>query len=346
MRLVQGSTISLSPEGVVKAPPQRRSPSRTRIACPSFQVDVESPDRRARPLNDAMLLRRGRHEPLGGAPAQRMDARPELAGAVGHEHRPGQQAMAAADTPDRVLGGRVQPRCDRLTVVLPRQIKRDILAVCPLFSILGPEELTVLADLAREQRVAQDAVVLHRGATDSSLLILVHGRLRASATSTEGRDVTISLMEPGAVLGEIALLDGGPRSLDVVAMAESLLLVVERRQFLPFLRARPELMLKLMELLCDRLRRTSTAYEDLALAPLSTRLARLLLGMAEAHGKPTPEGIQIRLALSQRNIAAQVAATRERVNKQLRQWHEAGVLGSQDGYLVLRKPAALRALLG
>lgn len=230
--------------------------------------------------------------------------------------------------------------------VLSRQIKRDILAACPLFSVLGPEELIVLADLAGERREARDAAVLHRGATDCSLLILVHGRLRASVMSTEGREVTINLMEPGAVLGEIALLDGRPRSLDVVAMAESLLLVVERRQFLPFLRARPELMLKLMELLCDRLRRNSVAYEDLALAPLSARLARLLLGMAEAHGKLIPEGVQIRLALSQRSMAAQVAATRERVNKQLRQWHEAGVLGSQDGYLVLRELAALRALLG
>lgn len=230
--------------------------------------------------------------------------------------------------------------------MLSRQTKRDILVVCPLFSVLESRELLVLADLAGERRVARDAVVLHRGATDCSLLILVHGRLRASAVSTEGREVTINLMEPGAVLGEIALLDGRPRSLDVVAMAESLLLVVERQHFLPFLRVRPELMLRLMELLCDRLRRNSTAYEDLALVPLSTRLARLLLDMAEAHGKPTPEGIEIRLVLTQRNIAAQVAATRERVNKQLRRWHKAGVLGSQGGCLTLREPAALRALLG
>lgn len=266
--------------------------------------------------------------------------------AAGRQWRPGQRAMAAGGTPERALGGDVQPRCDRLTTVLSRQIRRDVLTICPLFSVLGPEELTVLADLAVERRVARDVAVLHRGADDCSLLILVHGRLRASAMSTEGREVTINLMEPGAVLGEIALLDGRPRSLDVIAVAESLLLVVERRHFLPFLRARPELMLKVMELLCDRLRRSSAAYEDLALAPLSTRLARLLLGMAEAHGKSTPEGIQIRLALSQRSMAAQVAATRERVNRQLRHWHEAGVLGSQDGYMVLRKPEALRALLG
>jgi len=232
------------------------------------------------------------------------------------------------------------------TATLSRPTKRDVLAATPLFAALSREELEALADLAGERRVARDTVVVRRGGTDCALLVLVHGRLRAGTVSAEGREVTIGLMEPGAVLGEIVLLDGHPRSLDVVAMADSLLLSVERRDFLPFLRARPELMLRLMALLCDRLRRTSSAYEDLALAPLSARLARLLLALAEAHGAPTPDGVQIRLALSQRDMAAQVAATRERVNKQLRQWHEAGVLGDQDGRLVLRKPAALRALLG
>jgi CRP-like cAMP-binding protein len=229
---------------------------------------------------------------------------------------------------------------------LSRSIKCDVLAATPLFQGLARDELEALADLAGERRVARDAVVVRRGSADCALLILVHGRLRAGVVSTDGREVTIGLMEPGAVLGEIALLDGRPRSLDVVAMADSLLLSVERRDFLPFLRARPDLMLRLMALLCDRLRRASAAFEDVALAPLSARLARLLLSLAEAHGIPTPDGVQIRLVLSQRDMAARVAATRERVNKQLRQWHESGVLGDQDGHLVLRQPEALRALLG
>ena len=229
---------------------------------------------------------------------------------------------------------------------LSRASKRDVLAATPLFAGLRREDLEALADLAGERRVARDAVVVRRGEADCTLLILVHGRLRVGAVSAEGREVTIGLIEPGAVLGEIALLDGRPRSLDVVAMADSLLLSVERRDFLPFLRARPDLMLRLMALLCDRLRQASAAFQDVALAPLAARLARLLLTLAEAHGAPTPQGVQIRLPLSQRDMAAQVAATRERVNKQLRQWHEAGVLGDQDGRLVLRQPDALRALLG
>lgn len=229
---------------------------------------------------------------------------------------------------------------------MSERAKRDVLAATPIFASLPAAELAALAKLAVEQQVRRDAAVVRRGDAGSSLMILVAGRLRAGSTSAEGREVTLGVMQAGAVLGEIALLDGQPRSLDVTAMVDSTLLVVERRDFLPFLTARPALMLRLMELLCDRVRRASKAYEDVALAPLSARLARLLLGLADEHGAPGPQGIRIRLRLSQRDMSAQVAATRERVNKQLRQWHEAGVLGEQDGDLILRRPAELRALLG
>ncbi|HYZ62766.1 MAG TPA: Crp/Fnr family transcriptional regulator [Acetobacteraceae bacterium] len=223
--------------------------------------------------------------------------------------------------------------------------KRDVLAATPIFASLSPEELTALAGLATERRVKRDAGVVRRGEADSSLLVLVSGRLRAGSVSVDGREVTLRVMEAGTVLGEIALLDGRPRSLDVTAMTDSTLLAVDRRDFLPFLKARPDLMLRLMALLCDRLRRASQAFEDVALAPLSARLARLLLDLAAEHGAPGPDGIRIRIRVSQRDMSAQVAATRERVNKQLRQWHEAGVLGEQDGDLVVRRPAELRALL-
>ena len=142
--------------------------------------------------------------------------------------------------------------------------------------------------------------------------------MRVSAVSGDGREVTLRIMEAGTFLGEIALLDGRERSADVTAMTDSLLLVVERAAFLPFLSARPGLMLRLMELLCDRLRRSTAALEDVALSSLSSRLARLLLELAAQH---------------------------ERVNKQLRQWREQGVLGELDGDMVLRQPEALKALI-
>lgn len=223
--------------------------------------------------------------------------------------------------------------------------RRDVLAATELFSALARDDLDVLARLATQRAVVREETVVRRGDLDCSLMIVVHGRLRAGSVSVDGREVTLAMMEGGAVLGEIALLDGRERSLDVTATADSLLLVLDRTAFLPFLTARPDLMLRLMALLCDRLRRSSVAYEDVALASLSSRLARLLLDIAATHGRPTPQGVRLRQRLSQRELSSRVAATRERVNKQLRQWHEQGVLGEMEGDMVVRQPEALRALL-
>ena len=229
--------------------------------------------------------------------------------------------------------------------MLSRSVRCDVLAATPLFGSLARGELDTLAELVTERRAARDEMVVRRGDPGNSLMVVVTGRLRAGTASADGREVIMGLIEPGAVLGEIALLDGQPRSLDVVAMQDSLLLVLERAGFLPFLRARPDLMLRLMGVLCERLRRASSAYEGVALSPLSARLARLLLELADQHGTPAPQGIRINLKLSQRDMSAQVAATRERVNKQLRLWHEAEVLGTQDGQLVVRRADTLRAAL-
>lgn len=229
---------------------------------------------------------------------------------------------------------------------LSRAAMRDVLAGMGLFAELARPDLETLAGLATERQAARDALVIRRGDPGTSLMILVHGRLRVGAVSIDGRELTHGLLEAGAVLGEIALLDGRARSADVTAMQDSVLLVLERSVFLPFLLARPELMLRLMGVLCERLRRSSAAFEDVALLPLPSRLARLLLEMAEQHGKPVPEGTRIRLRLSQKELSAQVAATRERVNKQLRQWHEQGVLGDLEGDMVVRRPEALQALIG
>ena len=210
-----------------------------------------------------------------------------------------------------------------------------------LFAGLDVEDGETLARLSIERRIRRDEVVLRRGDRDASLLVVVEGCLRVGAGSSDGREIGHALMGPGSVLGEISLLDGGPRSADVMALSDGLCLMLERRVFLPFLTARPKLMLQLMVILCQRLRHSSGAYEALAMAPLSARLARFLLELA-GDRTPGPGGLVIPQRLNQRELGLQVAATRERVNKQLRFWQQEGVLGGTGGNLVILDLAALQ----
>lgn len=228
---------------------------------------------------------------------------------------------------------------------LSRQVRQDALRATPLFARLDPAEMDGLLDLVSERRVRRDETVIRRGDPGGSLMVLVQGRLRAGSGSADGREVVMGLLEPGQVFGEVALLDGKPRSLDVTAVVDSTVLVLERRDFLPFLRAHPDLMLRLIVLLCERLRRTNLALEDATLADLPVRLGRLLLRLAEDYGTPHGQGIRLRVRMSQKDMSAQVAATRESVNRQLRQWREEGLVDAADGQLVLPRPDALRALV-
>jgi CRP-like cAMP-binding protein len=178
------------------------------------------------------------------------------------------------------------------------------------------------------------------------MLAVLRGRVRVSAVSADGREITLNTISPGEVVGEIALLDGKPRSADATAIEETTALVVERRQFLPFLRQNEDLYLRLLAVLCDRLRRTSLALEGIALFDLPARLARLLLKLAEDYGRPVNGGTRIDMKLSQRDLSTLVASSRESVNKQLRVWRDEGVVLVDEGYLILCRPAALQHLVG
>ena len=128
---------------------------------------------------------------------------------------------------------------DRETHVarLERDAKRAALLVSPLFDAMQPTELDEILKFASERRVRRGQTIFQRGDNGSSLMAVLRGRVRISSVSGDGKEVTLNVISPGEIFGEIALLDGQPRSADATAIEETLLLVVERRHFLPFLRA-------------------------------------------------------------------------------------------------------------
>jgi CRP-like cAMP-binding protein len=209
---------------------------------------------------------------------------------------------------------------------------------------MGPEELDAILGFAAERRFRRGQVVFQKGDTGSSMMAVLSGRVRISAVNSEGKEITLNVINPGQVFGEIALLDGQPRSADAGAIEDTLLLVLERRNFMPFLTGNQDLVSRLLAVLCERLRSTSMALEQIALFDLEARLARLILKLAADYGRPTADGTRIELKLSQRDISNLVASSRESVNKQLGEWREDGVLTFENGYIVLHRQEELRAL--
>ena len=232
-------------------------------------------------------------------------------------------------------------------VRISRQMKRDALLASPFFHHMRAEELDEIIGFATERRVPRGTTIFSKGDEGSSMMAVLVGRVRISAVSAEGKEVTLNVIGAGEIFGEIALLDGKPRSADATAQEDTVLMVVERKQFLPFLLRNEALVERLLVVLCDRLRRTSLVLEEIALFDLPSRLARLIVKLAHDYGRPAVGGgVRIDLKLSQRDLATLVASTRETVNKQLRGWREQGVVDQAAGYLVVRDAVALERLVG
>lgn len=221
--------------------------------------------------------------------------------------------------------------------------RRAALARSALFQVLQPAEIDAVLAQAAVRRVARNELVLRRGDPSSGANIIVAGRVRIGTMSEDGREVTLGVLGPGDVLGEMSVLDGEDVSADVTAMEDCVLLFIERARFLRLLRADSDLCLRMMAVLCRRIRRSNEALEDMALLDLGARLARLLLRLAQDYGAKTARGTRIEVKMSQKDIGTLVGSSREKVNKQLREWEEAGVLGKDGGRLLIIRRDTLAA---
>ena len=224
--------------------------------------------------------------------------------------------------------------------------RRELFARVPMFERLAPHELDALLAVSHARTLAAGAELFHKGDRGMQIFVILRGRLKVVTTSAEGDDIVFGIMDPGEVFGELALLadTGGVRTATVVAMDDCELLVLDRREFVPFLRAHPDAAIRLLETLAERLRRISEFVEDTMFLNLPSRLAKKLLALAEAYGKESPEGLWIDLEVSQEELGDFVGTTRESINKQLRSWADEGIASMGGGFVTIRDEAALRQI--
>ena len=206
--------------------------------------------------------------------------------------------------------------------------KLDFFCKHPIFGILGPELLSQLRARARVRSVARGTTVFAKGDPGSSLFAILEGQVKVISYSAEGKYAVFNLLSAGDIFGEIALLDGGERTADVVSVTDCAFLVIERRDFLPLLHSRPDISQKLIEILCQRLRNTSRQVEEVMFLDLAAKLARTLLRLADNTGSTT-------IALTQSEIAQLIGASRESTNKQLRDWENLNWVHMGRGEILL-----------
>jgi CRP-like cAMP-binding protein len=219
--------------------------------------------------------------------------------------------------------------------------KLSVLRQHPMFRDLGSEALDQLCRYAKHTSLKRGATICSKGDPGNFLFIVISGTVKISVSSPDGRNAILNLINAGDLFGEVAVLDGQARTADAIANTNCEIFVLDRRDFLPFVRGQPELAMRLIELLCTRLRWTSDQVEQVILQDLPGRLASALLGLTEKR-KLEPQSQTI--AITQQEISEMVGMTRESINKQLRSWAARSWVRLEHGAIVVLDAASLREL--
>jgi CRP/FNR family transcriptional regulator, cyclic AMP receptor protein len=218
--------------------------------------------------------------------------------------------------------------------------KRELLQNNYLFNKLSPKHIDRLAACVVGKSVARATSICAKGDPGSSLFAICRGTVRISAPSVDGHDAVLNLIGKGDIFGEIALLDGRPRTADAVAITDCELFVIERRDFLPLMKEEPEIALKLIEILCAKLRRTTEQAENLMFLHLPGRLAKALLRLSEGDG----HACERKVAVTQKDLGNIIGMSRESTNRQLRIWQEQGWVRLERGGIVILSAKALERI--
>jgi CRP/FNR family transcriptional regulator, cyclic AMP receptor protein len=210
-----------------------------------------------------------------------------------------------------------------------------LLGMNPLFSGLGAGSINTIAAMCRTQHLAMGETLFQKGDKGDALFGIRRGQIRIETGSADGGRLTMNVLGAGDLFGEIAVLDGEPRTADALAAEPSELFVVRRNDFLNYLESEPRVAVKLIVLLCQRIRWASDRFEESILLPLQVRLARRLSALAADFGSE--------VCISQEQLGIYVGAARESVNRQLQQWRRQGILELRRGRILLLNADRLRA---
>ena len=169
--------------------------------------------------------------------------------------------------------------------------KRQIFERHYLLGELNRSEIDTLLTYARVERYPSGREIFAKGSPGQSMMAVLRGKVRIGCASADGKEIVLNIINPGEIFGEIALLDGHERTADAVAMGNCELLVLNRRDFMPFLEAHADICIKLLKILCQRLRQTSEQVEDVLFRHLESRIAKALLHLAQKTPARKPRAV-------------------------------------------------------
>jgi CRP/FNR family cyclic AMP-dependent transcriptional regulator len=208
---------------------------------------------------------------------------------------------------------------------------KPLLKNISIFAGLAESEFEQLARVAVSRKVPRNKTIVHVGDSTDSLFVIVSGQAKVLNRDVEGNEVILTFLGAGECFGEMGLIDGSPRSADVVASENCELLEISKSDFTRALAGNVDLCLNIMKSLVWRLREANRKIESLALMDVYGRVAKLLLDLSELEG-----GVRVvRRKMTKQDMAKMVGASREMVSRVMKDLETSGYIRSEEGRLVL-----------
>jgi CRP/FNR family transcriptional regulator, cyclic AMP receptor protein len=215
-----------------------------------------------------------------------------------------------------------------------------ILRETSLLRSVPADDLNALAAASRLRTFRRGQVVFTRSDPGDTVIVVVSGRVKVTFRSADGGELTLAIIPPGGVLGELGVVDGGPRSADAETLEQSQLLLIPRDAVRDVCARVPAAAQALTSSIAATLRRLTEAAADLVFLDLPRRVAKVLLS------QPRGDDGVIQPRLSQEELAHQVGSTRQSVNAALRGFERRGWIEMHDRAVTVKQPAALSRFAG
>lgn len=200
----------------------------------------------------------------------------------------------------------------------------------PLLAALDETDRQRLAGRLQQRTVRARQPIFLQGENGHELFLLLSGAVRIVAEGAEGREITLALLTDGNFFGDMALLDGHPRSASAVALEDCDILVLRQSDLFEVLERSPASVRRLLAFLSERLRRANERIHDLSLLTVRQRLAGVLRDLAMREGEPAQDGILLPPPINHRVLAETLSTSRETVSRELAELRARGLV-AQDG---------------
>jgi len=211
----------------------------------------------------------------------------------------------------------------------------SLLRRMPLFEGLAHEEMEALASLLRLRSVKKGDVIFRKGDEGTNLYAILRGCVRITVPTALGDEIAVAVMKDGEFFGEMALLDGMPRSASASAGEETQLAILERSDFLKFLAKRDHAIQAILMALSWRLRKTDDLISEICFSSLSQRRAKRIMDLADDESGEGRQDSERQINMTQKELSEMLGVSRESVNKELKVLRDKEIVRTERGKIIV-----------